>query len=99
MAYNSIGKPRFYIDYLSYFLNEGLIHSVFVNSDSGNSLLGMPIGLDPATSATVTTFNNSSTANAVNIYIDFNEYINSLCNYIGKKFRYTYGSKAKKKTQ
>ena len=32
-------------------------------------------------------------------YKDFNEYINSLCNYIGKKFRYTYGSKAKKKTQ
>ena len=31
-------------------------------------------------------------------YKDFNEYINSLCNYIGKKFRYTYGSKAKKKT-
>ena len=86
MAYNSIGKPRFYIDYLSYFLNEGLIHSVFVNSDSGNSLLGMPIGLDPATSATVTTFDNSSIANAVNIYIDFNEYINQIffdnCDYI-----------------
>ena len=86
MAYNSIGKPRFYIDYLSYFLNEGLIHSVFVNSDSGNSLLGMPIGLDPATSATVTTFDNSSIANAVNIYIDFNEYINQRffdnCDYI-----------------
>ena len=32
-------------------------------------------------------------------YKDFNEYINNLCNYIGKKFRYTYGSKAKKKTQ
>ena len=32
-------------------------------------------------------------------YKDFNEYINSLCNYIGKKFRYTYGSKAKKKTE
>jgi uncharacterized FlaG/YvyC family protein len=31
-------------------------------------------------------------------YKDFNEYINSLCNYIGKKFRYTYGSKEKKKT-
>ena len=32
-------------------------------------------------------------------YKDFNEYINNLCNYIGKKFRYTYGSKAKKKAK
>ena len=32
-------------------------------------------------------------------YKDFNEYINNLCNYIGKKFRYTYGSKEKKKAQ
>jgi uncharacterized FlaG/YvyC family protein len=30
-------------------------------------------------------------------YTDFNEYINSLCDYMKKKFRYTYGSKAKKK--
>ena len=32
-------------------------------------------------------------------YKDFNKYINSLCNYMRKKFRYTYGSKAKKKAQ
>ena len=32
-------------------------------------------------------------------YKDFNEYINNLCNYIGKKFRYTYGSKEKKKAE
>ena len=32
-------------------------------------------------------------------YKDFNEYINNLCNYIERKFRYTHGSKAKKKTQ
>tara|TARA_R100001369_G_scaffold64324_1_gene91571 strand:+ start:523 stop:723 length:201 start_codon:yes stop_codon:yes gene_type:complete len=30
-------------------------------------------------------------------YKDFNEYIKNLCNYIEKKFRYTYGSKEKKK--
>ncbi len=30
-------------------------------------------------------------------YTDFNKYINSLCDYMKKKFRYTYGSKAKKK--
>jgi hypothetical protein len=33
-----------------------------------------------------------------NDYEDFQEYINDLCEYIGNKFRYTYGSKAKKKT-
>ena len=32
-----------------------------------------------------------------NDYKDFQEYINDLCKYIGNKFRYTYGSKAKKK--
>ena len=32
-----------------------------------------------------------------NDYEDFQEYINDLCKYIGNKFRYTYGSKAKKK--
>ena len=32
-------------------------------------------------------------------YKDFNKYINNLCNYIERKFRYTYGSKAKKKAQ
>ena len=31
-------------------------------------------------------------------YQDFNKYVNDLCDYIGKKFRYTYGSKEKKKT-
>ena len=31
-------------------------------------------------------------------YEDFQEYINDLCEYIGNKFSYTYGSKAKKKT-
>ena len=34
-----------------------------------------------------------------NDYEDFQEYINDLCKYIGNKFRYTYGSKAKKKAQ
>ena len=32
-----------------------------------------------------------------NDYEDFQEYINDLCKYLRKKFRYTYGSKAKKK--
>ena len=32
-----------------------------------------------------------------NDYEDFQEYINDLCESIGNKFRYTYGSKAKKK--
>jgi len=32
-----------------------------------------------------------------NDYEDFQEYINNLCKYLRKKFRYTYGSKAKKK--
>ena len=32
-------------------------------------------------------------------YQDFNKYIDNLCDYIGKKFRYTYGSKEKKKTE
>ena len=31
-------------------------------------------------------------------YQDFNKYINDLCDYMGRKFRYTYGSKEKKKT-
>ena len=34
-----------------------------------------------------------------NDYEDFQEYINDLCKYLRKKFRYTYGSKAKKKAQ
>lgn len=46
-----------------------------------------------------TLIDNSGTRPNKEDYADFNEYINSLCNYIGKKFRYTYGSKAKKKTQ
>ena len=32
-----------------------------------------------------------------NDYEDFEEYINDLCKYLRNKFRYTYGSKAKKK--
>ena len=32
-----------------------------------------------------------------NDYEDFQEYINDLCKYLRKKFRYTYGSKAKTK--
>ena len=32
-----------------------------------------------------------------NDYEDFQEYINDLCKYLKNKFRYTHGSKAKKK--
>jgi len=46
-----------------------------------------------------TLIDNSGTRPNKKDYKDFNEYINSLCNYIGKKFRYTHGSKAKKKAQ
>ncbi len=46
-----------------------------------------------------TLIDNSGTKPNKEDYADFNEYINSLCNYMRKKFRYTYGSKAKKKAQ
>tara|TARA_R110002124_G_scaffold117641_1_gene274728 strand:- start:1059 stop:1280 length:222 start_codon:yes stop_codon:yes gene_type:complete len=42
---------------------------------------------------------NSGTKPKKEDYKDFNEYINNLCNYIERKFRYTYGSKAKNYTQ
>jgi hypothetical protein len=33
-----------------------------------------------------------------NNYKDFDNYWQELCNYLDNKYRYTYGSKAKKKT-
>ena len=53
MAYQNVGTPRFYIDYFTYWQSIGMIKEI-TNVDSGNSLVGNPIGLDPSSITTLT---------------------------------------------
>ena len=94
MSYQNVGKPRFYIDYLTYWQSIGLIKEI--KTTTNMNLTGTPVGLDP-----VSPFIFSGTPNAnstFTIAIDFNENINfrtleslNFISYLGHTFGKFYG--------
>ena len=71
MSYQSVGKPKFYIDYLSYFASIGMIEEI--NPSSNLSVSGNFIGLDP-TSLNMMQLSQSSSSN-YSLTVLFKEHI------------------------
>ena len=71
MAYNSVGTPRFYIDYISNWLNLGILGNVWARNEFGHLLQGFPAGLDASDPCTLTTVENSSTDKSVGVVFFF----------------------------
>ena len=55
MAYQNVGKPRFYIDYFSYWQSMGLVHALKSWNWNGNYHDGYFIGLNPSSNTTLST--------------------------------------------
>ena len=87
MAYNSVGTPRFYIDYISNWLNLGILGNVWARNEFGHLLQGFPAGLDASDPCTLSTIENSSTDKSVGVVFDFTKYLSKRSlesiNYMG----------------
>ena len=53
MAYQSIGTPKFYIDYFSYWQTKGLIQKLHSDEIGGTYMMGYYIGLNPSSPAKI----------------------------------------------
>ena len=73
MAYNSVGTPRFYIDYISNWLNLGILGNVYTRGEKGQFLEGFPAGLDVSDPCKVGATLNQQ--NSVGIIFDFTKYL------------------------
>ena len=86
MAYQNVGTPRFYIDYLSYCNSMGLIKKVWMKPTYNNILEGNFIGLDPSSLCVVGT-DDDSAIGTMAIAIQFHEQIPvdflETLNYVG----------------
>ena len=79
MAYQNVGKPRFYIDYFSYWQSIGLVHALKSWTWNGNYHDGYFIGLDPSSKTTISTgdANASAPLDKFTISVDLKEAVSS----------------------
>ena len=74
MAYQNVFTPRFYIDYLSYWHSMGFIKSITANEESGTSMEGNIVGLNPSSNCTLL---QSGLEQYVQVDIEFNTNISN----------------------
>ena len=72
MSYQNVFKPRFFIDYLSYWNSIGLIKNISCNPDA--NITGNFLGIDPSSRFVV--YGNPDANNNMSLFIDFNEDLN-----------------------
>ena len=70
MAYQNVGTPRFYIDYLSYWKSIGLIYKTTGYEGEGTSIEGDFVGLDPVLPCNVSI--DTTSVNGTLLYVDLN---------------------------
>ena len=58
MAYQSVGTPKFYIDYFSYWQTKGLIHKIDSDEEGGTYHTGHFIGLNPSSPSRIIALGN-----------------------------------------
>ena len=85
MAYQSVGKPRFFIDYLSYLESIGLVHSYKVYDWASNTLDGSKFyGLNPTEPSYI---GITEAEHHIAFAVDFHEYLGKdlieSINYVG----------------
>ena len=74
MAYNKVGTPRFYIDYLSYWQSIGMVHSLSKGTHN-EAIDGSYVGLDPSKLCNISVESNDNVSGVSNFSIDFNTFI------------------------
>ena len=74
MAYNKVGTPRFYIDYLSYWQSIGMVHSLSKGTHN-EAIDGSYVGLDPSKLCNISVESNDNASGVSNFSIDFNTFI------------------------
>ena len=81
MSYQNVLKPRFFIDYLSYWNSIGLIKNISCNPDA--NITGNFLGIAPSSRYVV--IGSQDVNNNMSLFIDFNEDLNHI-KYIKRLF-------------